>query len=375
MIKKAKIRNALKSVTNKVLFPLIYRYYCIRFPETDANKVVFADAHHRDFPKDMVLLRDEVRAAGYQVVEVVHDFSSLRLLASLREVALFYRHFAEAGTVILCDYYLPVISVKKRKSTKVVQLWHACGAYKKFGYDAKDDLGWMKNQNMFENFDLVSVSGTACESIYAHAFHIPQSRVRALGVSRTDRYFQDEFLEKCKKELFSRHQEAKGKKILLWAPTFRKNANEAGIFGLSDMKWLGKQLGEEWLVLIKVHPHSEKRQRISNCDIETEHLYPVVDLLITDYSSVIFDFALLKKPILFYFPDLSAYEKERGFYISTKELPGKQIGTKEELLRCIQEEDYRIGEERYGEFVRRYLEKCDGHATKRIMKEVFGTIR
>ena len=367
---KTKIRNGLKEASKSLLFPLLFRVYCLRYPKVDSKKIVFADAHHESLPEEMKPLYKMLKQRGYPVITLIHDFKTISFFESLREISRFLRHYATAETVILCDYYLPAISVKKRKATRVVQLWHACGAFKKFGYDAEDDLGWMKNQNMFKNFDLVAVSSKACEKIYAGAFHIPRERVKALGVARTDRYFQEDFIETCKTQFYEQYPEAKGKRILLWAPTFRKSATEAGVIGLSEILWLKEQLSKEWIVLIKLHPHSEKQKKISNCEIKTEQLYPVIDLLVTDYSSVIFDFALTGKPMLFYLPDLSQYQNERGFYLSLDELPGKQIQKKEELLRCIKAQYYQIGEQRYQAFVRKYLEQCDGHATERILQEI-----
>ena len=104
----------------------------------------------------------------------------------------------------------------------------------------------------------------------------------------------------------------------------------------------------------------------SNCKIPTEQLYAAADLLITDYSSVIFDFALTKKPILIYAPDRIEYEQERGFYLKLEELPAQVVTTGEELIKVIEEGEYQTASERYEKFIENQLQMCDGHATRRI---------
>lgn len=363
---KLKIRQALKECLRKFILPAAYHIYCKQYPGPDQQLIVFADAHHQTFPEDMRLLKEELQGRGYQIQELVHDFSEISFGTSIKAMLSFLKYYAQAGTVVLCDYYLPVISVKKQKGTKVVQLWHACGAYKKFGYDARDDLISVKDQNMFRNFDLVAVSSEQCRKVYADAFHLPLDKVQALGVSRTDRYFSEKYMKDCSSRFFKEYPEAAGKKIILWAPTFRKNAGEGILFGAEAMDRLEERLSPEWFVIRKVHPHLEKKMAASNCRIPTEQLYAAADLLITDYSSVIFDFALTGKPILIYAPDREQYEKDRGFYLKLEELPAKVFTNGEELAAEIERGNYKATSERYEKFMENQLQMCDGHATGRI---------
>lgn len=370
MSTKFKVRCWLKEGLRKIILPTVYKYYCIRFRKIDKKLVVFAEAHHIRFPNDMYLVRKAVEEQGYHVVSLVHDFSKLSFKDNLFAILQFMKYYAQAGYVFLCDYYLPVISVKKRKGTKVIQLWHACGTYKKFGYDAEDDLALSKERNLFKNWDLVMVSSEECRSVYAEAFHIPEEKVKALGVSRTDNYFSQAYMQECEKEFYEKYPQAMGKKILLWAPTFRKNAVEANLVGLEEIEWLSEKLSEKWYIIKKVHPHAEREEKFSNCSIPTERLYAVADLLVTDYSSVIYDFALTGKPILIYAPDEKEYQETRGFYIRMNDLPAKRTTKKEDLLEWILENNYTITEEKYKAFVHKQLEKCDGHSTHRIIEYV-----
>lgn len=367
MSKKLKIRQLVKLCMRKIVFPVIYKAYCCRYRSIDSKLAVFADAHHKVFPEDMLLIKERMQEKGFKVVEQIYDFANISFGASIKIMLAFMRDYARAGYIVLCDYYLPVISVKKRKETKVIQLWHACGAYKKFGYDAKEDLMLVKEQHLFENFDLVTVSAPECRKIYAEAFHLPQERIQALGISRTDKYFSKDYLQECRRKFFEEYPCAVGKKIILWAPTFRENAGVAKIIGGEEIDWLSEQLKSDWYIIKKVHPHAEKKTGASNCSIPTEQLYGVADLLITDYSSVVFEFALTGKPIILFAPDRKEYESRRGFYLEPEEFPARVINTKEELAQVIREESYTIEKEKYETFVQRQLQMCDGESTERII--------
>ena len=130
-----KIRQALKECLRKFILPAAYRLCCLKYGKPDRQLIVFADAHHQAFPDDMRLLKEELQRRGYKTRELVHDFSEVSFGSSVKAMLSFLNYYAQAGMVVLCDYYLPVISVKKRKETKVIQLWHACGASLPHSYE------------------------------------------------------------------------------------------------------------------------------------------------------------------------------------------------------------------------------------------------
>lgn len=163
----------------------------------------------------------------------------------------------------------------------------------------------------------------------------------------------------------------------MWAPTFRGNPGDPQKIDL-DVKKLQDTLGDEWLVLIRVHPHMMKKYGEQNCPITTERLFPVVDILIADYSSLIYEYLLFEKPVVMYVPDLEKYQKTRGFYMQISEIPGPQVLEEEQLadviareyaafkVECSEEKCPECASEKRRKFLKRYMENCDGHATKRI---------
>lgn len=153
------------------------------------------------------------------------------------------------------------------------------------------------------------------------------------------------------------------------APTFRGNAAQPYLIGLSDIQRAATALGDDWQLLIKAHPHIDAHGQVSNCTIPTEELFAVADVLITDYSSVMFDYLLYKKPLVLFSPDLAEYEAKRGFYLDYRSMPFPVVedgGRLPERLREARHTPSAPG--RAGGLCQTYTGACDGKATERILK-------
>ena len=204
------------------VLPLYYKL--CRRKNIDTKLVIFADAHNREMPYSMKQLYKKFQDNGYKIKTVFSDYGRDGFLKTTRSMFRFMKLYANCKYVVICDYFLPVAACSKRPETKVIQLWHACGIFKKFGYDAADDIPKFYKCKVIRNLDLVTVSSDECEPVYSKAMELEKGIVRAVGVSRTDRFFSEKYRECCEKELYEKYPQAKGKKIALWAPTFRGNA-------------------------------------------------------------------------------------------------------------------------------------------------------
>ena len=190
--------------------------------------------------------------------------------------------------------------------------------------------------------------------------------VKATGLSRTDLFFDDSYKQKCYELFYKKHPDAIGKKLVLWAPTFRGKANNPFILGKNYIDELQEKLGEEWYVLTKVHPHLDSKNHISNTNIPTEELLPIIDILITDYSSVIFDYILLSKPLILFVPDYEEYKQKRGFYIPLDSIPGRIVKDGKKLYEELINEYNDFDKEKIVKFSKHYMGKCDGNSTQRL---------
>lgn len=363
---KLKIRFIEKYVLHRIFLPAIYQKY--RKKPVQKNLVLFADAKNSNIPFSMQAMYEEIQRQGYQVENWCVNLDKISLKEKVQYLYQFMKRYTQAKYVFLCDYFLPVSSCKKKSETKVIQLWHSCGLLKKFAYDAPDDLGNRLSLPVTKNIDLWPVSSDACIPVFEKATHLYEGQVQALGVARTDIYFSESYRKNCIEQFYSVYPELKGKKLILWAPTFRGNAKTATLVGLKDIQRLQADLGDDWKVLIKVHPHLAKEYQVDNCRFPTEQLYPVVDLLITDYSSVVFDYILFEKPFLIYATDYDDYIRHRGCYIDLEtEVPGGFIREYEQLVkRIISIEDSGSLKKDIEAFITIHVSQCDGNAISRI---------
>lgn len=378
------LKQYIKMFSQNVMLPLWYYFWCHK--PIISGLVVFADAHHDTRPENMELLYRQLREKkNVKIQELYLDYQKNSPTAVLKHMFLFMRWYAQAEHVIICDNFLPAASCKKRKQTRVIQLWHACGAFKKFGYDTADDIPKNYRGNVFKNIDLVTVSAHKCVKPFASAMRLKEPCVKALGVSRTDIYFKKEWQLQCHQQFYKIYPEAKGRKVVLWAPTFRGNPGKPELIEL-DLKKLQQQLGEDWLILTRVHPHIHEQYKETDCSIPTEQLFPVIDVLIADYSSLIFEYLLFDKPLVMYVPDLNDYQEKRGFYLNFSEIPGYRVKKAEALAMAVEQEYLAYQQEKIynkalseekrqmrkqrEQFLECYMSSCDGHATDRIVEYI-----
>ncbi len=358
------LRQYLKMGAQNLFLPLVYR--CCRKNKIEKNKVIFADAHHRELPFSMKALYEALLQTDARVIPMFADYGRDSFLQSLKHMVFFMKEYANAEYVILCDNFLPAASCAKRSETKVIQLWHACGALKKFGKDTPEDIPEYYRGNVMRNCDYVTVSSPFCVPHFAGAMGLPQERMLPVGISRTDLYYRAEYTEEMRRKFCRLYPQAADKKIVLWAPTFRGNAAMARVCGEEAVDRMARRLGEEWFVLKSLHPHLLKKGE-EKLAMTTEELLPVTDVLITDYSSVLFDFLLYRKPVVRFAPDLAEYETARGFYMDYGELPGTLVTDGKDLYEAVIKEYENCDRAAIEQTVAKYLGACDGHATERIL--------
>lgn len=364
------IRQYIKMMVQSVFLPVLY-FFAKRKPVQE-KKIIFADAHHGELPYSMEWLYEHIDRKQWQVHDYFLDYQKNGYLTVVKSMFSFMRDYATARYVFICDNFLPVSSCNKRKETTVIQLWHAGGILKKYAYDTKDDIPRYYKGNVYRNYDVVTVSAPVCIPVYERAMRLRKGTVYPVGLSRTDCFFQEEYKEQCRQAFFEKYPEAQGKKLVLWAPTFRGKASNPYLVGRKWVERLEEDLnrlseGQKWHVLIRVHPHMDNKQKVSNCDIPTERLLPVIDVLISDCSSVIFDYALLNKPLVLYFPDVEEMEGKRGFYIPLHSIPGTMVTKGEALAKEVIHAHESFDFHKLEAFRRKYMEACDGNATWRIL--------
>ncbi|MBD5097496.1 MAG: hypothetical protein HDT40_11025 [Lachnospiraceae bacterium] len=398
---KFKIKQLLKMFSQHVLFPLVYNLN--RFKSVNKNKIILADAHHEKCPQYMRQVRAALFHLGFDIEECFFDLRKISAFSGMKKMLGFMRLYAVSGCVIICNNFLPVAACKKRKETRVIQLWHGCGAFKKFGYDALDDIPKGYRGNVYKNYDLVTVSGEYCVPFFESAMRLGKGIAKPLGCCITDRLFDREYLGLCREKFKHIHSDAEGKRVVLWAPTFRGNAGDANVVGEQYIDRLADMYKNELYVIKSLHPMSEGGTREAGgmpCDqmsrrdpakpedtlllyMSSSELLVCADVLITDYSSIFFEYLLLDRPIVFFAPDYEVYARDRGFYLDYDSLPGHIVKNNniDEAVRILynavredgtgmnvtNESQMSVLRQKFRE---QYMSACDGHVAERIVKEI-----
>ena len=285
------------------------------------------------------------------------------------------RKLAATSKMVITDDYLSVLWDKK--PTQIyIQLWHATGTGKQFGLDNTKMLPG-REALYHKNYDLVTVSSERARDVFAQAFGISREKVEAIGVARTDDFFDDSYKTKAVEKVHKVHPELKNKQVILYTPTFRD------IPGLGRTRFSPKldfaHLSQELLPnqVFVLCPHPVMTEPILNGsydnvlelrDVPTNDMMFVSDLMISDYSSTMFEYALLRKPMAFFCYDYGDYD--RDFYLDfDHELPGPIITTEDALIDFIRQGEYPLGSD-YDKFCADFVGACDGHSTDRIIRRV-----
>lgn len=387
-------RNAIRSIVKDVILGIIlpFVYFCAAKRSLACNKVVFLESKQEKMPDSFETL--------YCALEECGDYKLLYISLGQHRVPRFtyfvhcvhaLREIATAEYVFLNDASDVISCVNLRDQTKVVQLWHACGAFKKWGMSTADlKFGGTREQILrhpfYKNLSLVTVSSPEVVWAYAEAMGLEKQRdiIKPLGVSRTDVFFSEAFILRARAHVQDLFPQTKNKKVILYAPTFRGRVSKASGPDRLDIDGLRKTLSKDYVLLIKHHPFVRDHPAVpKDCDgfafdvsgaIEIEDLLCVADVCITDYSSIVFEYSLFERPMLFFAYDKGDYDDWRGFYYNYEEfVPGPIFENNEDLIEYLMHLDERYDGEKVTKFRQRFMSSCDGHATDRIVREVFGT--
>lgn len=358
----------------------------------DERKVVFVEGKLTKMPDAYTLL--------WKWLDLRYDFD-LRYITLKQNTAKYrdyeqnceglVREIATAKYVFLNDASDVVSCVPLRPETKVVQLWHACGAFKKWGMSTADlKFGGSREALLrhpfYKNLDLVTVSSPEVEWAYREAMVLEDTPevVRPLGVSRTDVFFDPSFVASARERVDMRYPDCRGKKVILYAPTFRGRVKTAKGPDQLDIAALRERLGGEYALLVKHHPFVKKPPEIpEGCEsfafqvgekLPIDVLLAAADVCVSDYSSIVFEYSLFERPMAFFAPDLDDYDDWRGFYYNYGELtPGPVFQGNDELVDWLAHLDERFDPTEVRRFKQRFMSACDGFVTERIARDVFAS--
>lgn len=358
------------------IYIILYDYFKLT-KKIDNKKILFLSDSREDLSGNFKFVYDEVKK--YKTKYTINMFfkKSLKSKKKFSEKIKLCHEIATSKYIFLDDFYPIIYGLKLRKDTKLIQLWHAMGAFKRVGYSR----GGVKCLT-HRGYTTAIVSSENIRKDYAEAFNMNIDDVKALGIPRTDSFFDIKQTKRIKEELYEKYPILKNKKVILFAPTFRgKGQNEAYYdFSWIDFKKFKENFSNDYVCIIKMHPFIKNRSNYNfkdddfyldlSSEREINKLLFITDILVTDYSSVIFEYSFFNKPVVFFVPDLEEYKNNRNFYYPFEKYTYGPLAINQiELVKCIKEE--KIDKQKLKEFKNYFCSACDGHSTKKTCDFIF----
>lgn len=327
----------------------------------------------------------------YKRKQLKKEFNDPRTILVTYKSKNYYRYCAMSKYWIT-NWRMPPY-MKKKKNQIFIETWHGT-PLKKIGLDSNIEgiaqTSQKKTHKMYLNdakgYNYFISPSKFCTKVFSSAFGLKQlgkeSIIIETGYPRNDALFNKSIddINDIKIKLGI----PLNKKIILYAPTWRDNQHILGFGNTLNVEEnfdkVMNNISDDYIILLRLHyliaskidvsKYNGKVINFSKLD-DVNQLYLVSDILITDYSSVFFDYANLKRPIIFYMYDLEEYQtKIRDFYIDLGSLPGPIVKTQDEVLKCIENIDIIENkyDNKYKEFCSIYNYLDDGNAAKRVVE-------
>lgn len=342
------------------------------------NKIVFISRQEDSAPLDLQLVSDAFRQ-HYPEWEQVMLTKRLGTgwVQQARYIGHILRqmvHIAGARLVVLDSYCIAVSILRHKPEVQIVQMWHALGALKRFAYsvvngpDGADDE-FANIMHMHENYDRVFASAEVARHPFAEAFNTDIDRVIVQPLPRVDLLRNTAYQRELRERIFSTHPELRDRHVVLFAPTFRTAAAK-------HVHDLQREFAHYDVLLIpKAHPFvsdESAHSRRNFDDVTAFDLLSVADAVITDYSSIAFEAAVLGRELYFYTPDLDHYATIRNFYLDFRhEMPGLITASPAALAAAVAHHDADV--QRVSAFAQRFVAPTQ-NATESIVDCLSGLV-
>lgn len=349
----------------------------------------FGDNHHyvldemrrtNDSVRTIVLFSKKCHYDFEDVSSTIIPYNSLNPLHVLQSIY----HLATSKVVVIDNYYGFLASTSFRKGVECIQLWHAAGAIKKFGLEDPSNRFRSKRANnrfnqVYRHFHKIAVGSEGLAQIYYEAFGLKDLHILRLGIPRTDLFYDKDKIQLLRNTFIASIPHIQEKKVLLYAPTYREADLHRFHLHL-NIKKLYEQFSDTHILLIKLHRAIQNESNLEEdypgfiFDLSNypnlNDLLVVTDCLITDYSSVPFEYSILEKPMIFFPYDLEEYRKERGFWENYEEfVPGPIAYNTEEIIDIIKMNSF--NKQKISDFNKEWNVYSNGNASHAIAQYIY----
>lgn len=369
----------LKKNMGRMFWKIVYFQYTLRYRNKDFV-MMFMTEQSDSLGGNLKAVLDRVRERGmegqYKIITSARPASYVRQskISNWRLI----KKLAKSKYIFLDDH-APILDwLKMEQTTKVIQLWHAGAGFKSSGYSRWGHLGCPSPISCHRQY-YYGISGSKhIGKFFAEVFGINDAQILPTGMPRMDEYLDPEYQREKREKLYQEYPVCQGKKVILFAPTYRGKGRRDAYYPyeMIDFDRLHDFCGNEYVVLFKMHPWVQEavpiKDEYRDVFLDVNHypnindLFYITEILITDYSSNIFEFSLMKKPMLFFAFDKIQYSFSRGFHRDYEEAaPGKVCYTFDEVMQALEQKDYEY--EKVERYVELHFDYIDSHSSDRVI--------
>ena len=333
---------------------ILYLVFCIvfhlcRLVPIKRHKVLMMCIHNEGENGALSLMESALGDFGeYEIVWFRREVLFASAAGKLRFLLRVPYDMATANYIFFNDNFMPLSKLHFHPDAALIQLWHGEGAMKRSCLAMKlppKEAKRLKKAN--EKMTATVVSSKAVIPVYEETFGMPASKIYPLGAPRTDYFFTVIDKGAVRRKVCDKYGLDPAKKLVLYAPTFRddecQNAHLMEHFPFADFAAL-----EDYSLMVRLHPQigGEIGAKEGFADVSdsasVNEIALAADILISDYSSIIMDFTVQNKPMVFFAFDLEEFsEHGRGFYFDYESyVPGAVVKTGEELIELFKQGDF-----------------------------------
>src|SRR5699024_5933521 len=291
-------------------------------------------------------------------------------------------HLATSRMVFIDNYFGFLAVSTFHSHVTCIQLWHAAGAIKQFGLNDPSNQYRTKRaikrfHKVYQRFDHVVVGSEKMADIFKESFGLDDNRLLRTGIPRIDFYFEESAKAVAISALKQAYPSIDNRQVILYAPTFRDHNLESTDIKL-DIDRLYRVFKDDYILLLRLHPaiqgvfvneHPEFVVDVSAYP-DIHHVLVGTDILITDYSSIPFEFSLLDKPMIFFAYDLGEYQEARGFVEDYEKLvPGPVVKDTDGVIEVIKQDQFDLN--RVNAFAQEWNEYSHVDSSKRLIEQVY----
>lgn len=373
---KSKLRKKWTSSKRKVLRG-VYKVASRRRPSA-GNNILFASEARPNMQGNLKAVHDRMIERGLdQDFHFAYSFRTGRTSSRQNALNLAWQ-MGKANTILIDDYFAVLKDLGDRNQQKIIQLWHAGSGFKSVGYSRFGQYGSPNLRNAHRLYSFAICGSQHLRDVYSEAFGIERESVFATGLPRIDGFLREGRAGEVLTEFETQFPMTRGKRKILWAPTFRgRGSGDAHYdYDIIDFQKLFEACGDDTVVLFRQHhfipdpapippEFADRLIDVASCP-DTNDLLLISDVLITDYSSVIYEYSLLERPMIFFAYDLENYSATRGMHRDYEDAaPGCIATTFDELIALIRQPELSV--EKTKEFVRENFDYVDTNNSDRVI--------